>query len=68
MTLDEIRESDRIWLWPADVAAVIGCDPQSIRNQAREDPSRLGFPVTVIGTRTMIPRKLFLAYIEGETK
>ena len=67
MTLDEIRASDKTMLLASDVAPVLGCDPHSIRIQAREYPEQLGFPVVVIGNRTLIPRKPFLAYLgEGE--
>lgn len=62
MTLDEIRASDKAVLTPADVAPVLGVKPQSIR---AADPVDLGFPVTKIGTRTLIPRKPFLAFVEG---
>lgn len=67
MTLAEIRASDKVMLLAKDVAPVLGCDPHSIRIQARECPEQLGFPVVVIGNRTLIPRKPFLAYLgEGE--
>lgn len=32
---------------------------EAIRYQAHEDPSKLGFPVTVAGTRIYIPRRSF---------
>ena len=62
MTLAEIRASDKAVLTPADVAPVLGVKPQSIRVA---DPVDLGFPVCRIGTRTLIPRKPFLAFVEG---
>lgn len=67
MTLNEIKASEAIMLKPADVADVLGCDPHSIRVQAREYPEFLGFPVIVIGNKTLIPRKGFLNFIgEGD--
>ena len=63
MTIAEIKSSDRLWLTPAEVAPVLGCDPNKIRQQAEADPSTLGFPVTRVGTRTKIWRKPFLEYI-----
>lgn len=67
MTLAEIKGSDKTLLLAKDVAPVLGCDPHSIRIQAHEYPEGLGFPVVVIGNRTLIPRKPFLAYLgEGE--
>ncbi len=62
MTLAEIRASDKAVLTPADVAPVLGVNPQSIR---AADPVDLGFPVCRIGTRTLIPRLPFLAFVEG---
>ena len=50
-TLEEIERSGKNMLLPADVADYLGCDPQSIRLQARTDASALGFPVVVIGNR-----------------
>ena len=41
VTLDDIRALDREFLTPAEVGAVLGCDPQSIRVQAATDPWRL---------------------------
>ncbi len=32
---------------------------EAIRYQAHEDPSKLGFPVTVAGSRIYIPRRSF---------
>ena len=63
MTLDEIRNSTKEVLTPAEVAPVLGCDPQDIRVQARTAPERLGFPVIIIKSRTKIPRVPFLRYM-----
>jgi len=62
MTIDEIRASDKAMLTPAEIAPVLGVDPHSIRIA---DPAALGFPVSKIGKRTLIPRKPFLQFVEG---
>lgn len=62
MTIDEMRKADQPWLTPDDVAEVLKCHPQSIRVQARNDPGKLGFPVCVIGNKTIIPRTSFLRF------
>lgn len=62
MTLAEIRQSDSALLSASDVAEVLESDPQDIRQQAKEDPAKLGFPVVVIGSRVKIPRRAFLAF------
>ena len=66
MTLEQIRQSTKAVLIPTDIAEVLGCAPQSIRDQARYRPDLLGFPVTVVRRRTYIPRVAFLRYIDGE--
>lgn len=63
MTLDEIRASDKDMLVPNDIAGVLGVNPQSIRTQAQHDPYSLGFNVTVVGTRTLIPREPFIQFM-----
>lgn len=65
MTLEEIRAIDREYLLPREVAAVLGTDPYSISVWAKQRPEELGFPVIRIGTRTKIPKRAFLAYMEG---
>lgn len=62
--LDRIRGMSAATLTPADVAPVLGCDPNTIRQQAREDPGALGFPVVLVGSRTKIPREPFLRYVD----
>lgn len=66
MTLQEIKNTEKTMLLPAEVAPILGCDAHRIRVQARQYPELLGFPVVVIGNRTLIPRKPFLAYIGEE--
>ena len=46
-----------------DVARLLGVNPQSIRAQAHKDPKKLGFPVSVIGTRVLIPKEPFYRFI-----
>ena len=64
MTLDDIKSMDRETITPAIAAAVIGCDPQGIRIAAHEEPQSLGFPVMVMGSRTKIPRRAFIKFME----
>lgn len=69
MTLDEIKSSDKVLLTPADIAEALGVDAQGIRIMAREQPERLGFPVTVVGRGghgIRIPRVPFLRFMGYE--
>lgn len=66
MKLTEIKESKELFLTPADIAEVLQTNPQLIRITAREAPQLLGFPVVVVGTRTKIPRRPFLAFLGEE--
>lgn len=61
-TLEEIESCGKPMLRVAEIAEFIGCDPQSIRVQARTDASALGFPVIQVGTRTLIPREGFVRF------
>ena len=66
MTLDEIKASDKVMLTPVDVAEALGVEAQGIRIMAREQPERLGFPVTVCGRNgraVRIPRLAFLKFL-----
>ena len=63
MTIEEIKASDSIFLTPVQIAPILSIDPQLIRLQARQDPSKLGFPVMVAKSRTKIPRKPFLDWL-----
>lgn len=63
MTLEEIRNSTKDVLTPADIADVLNADPQDIRVQARTAPEKLGFPVIIIKSRTKIPRVPFLRFM-----
>lgn len=66
MTLKELLELEREYLTAAQIAGVLGSDPQTIRVAARVDPQRLGFPVVVIGSRVKIPRVPFLRYMGAD--
>ncbi len=67
MTVAEIKASDKPFLRASDIAEVIGCGAQAIRDMARTSPEKLGFPVSVMGTRTRIPRKSFLVWMGEDT-
>lgn len=63
MTINEIRKSDATWLTPSDIAEVLECDPNTIRAQAQDDPSKLGFPVVVLCSRVKVNRRGFLRFM-----
>lgn len=65
MTLEQLKEMDRETITPAIAAGLLGCDPHSIRVAAHTEPESLGFPVVVMGTRTRIPRRAFIRFMEG---
>jgi hypothetical protein len=66
MTLEEIRASDKTVLTPSEIAEVLKADAQDIRLAARRNPERLGFNVSVIGTRVKVPRLAFIRWVEGQ--
>lgn len=65
ITLEDIKNIDRAWLTPAQVAPIIGADPQWIRWQAHNDQGKLGFPVIVIRSRVKIPKEPFIKFMLG---
>lgn len=64
MTLTEIIASDKDFLIPADVAKVLKCDQYSINLQAKSDPTKLGFPVCLMGSTVRIPRLAFVRWMQ----
>ena len=68
MTLDDIRQLDREYLLPREVADILGTDAQAIRVWARANPEALGFPVIRVGNRIKVPKQAFLRYMEGRIR
>ena len=66
MTLQEIIDSDRPFLTVEHIGRVVGIRPDTLRIQARKDPSRLGFPVCVAEKTVRIPREAFIAWMHGK--
>ena len=66
MTIQDLKELDKDILTPGDIAPILGCDPNVIRFQAKQDIKQLGFPASKIGTRIKIPRLAFIKWFEGE--
>ena len=64
MTLDDIKNMDKEILTPGDVAPLLGCDPNILRFQAKQDIKALGFPAAKIGSRIKIPKDGFIKWFE----
>ena len=63
MTIEQIQNSDKLFLSPVEVAPVLGSDPHTVRCTARQRPELLGFPFTFSGNRMKIPRIPFLKWL-----
>ena len=63
--IKEIMDSSDVYLLSEDAAKAIGVAPQNLREQAKDEPEKLGFNVIVVGTSIRIPRIPFLNYILG---
>lgn len=63
--LQTIKTLEDVTITPEQAAPVLKCTAQSIRLQAQEDPKMLGFNVSRIGGRTVIPRIPFIRFVEG---
>lgn len=66
--LDKLRQKQEEFLTVAEIAPILGANPQSIRSQAQCNPQMLGFPVCVIGKRIRIPKTAFLNWLGKEDK
>ena len=64
MTLQDLERSTKEWLLAEDIAPFLEADPQTVRSQAQADPTKLGFPVVVTGSRVRIPRRGFLHFVK----
>lgn len=68
MTLEDIKNMYQETISPAVAAQVLNMDPHYIRVAARTRPELLGFPTIVYNSRTKIPRRAFIRYMEQGTK
>lgn len=66
MSIKDLESLDDEFLLISDIAQILGRNQQAIRLQAHEDPSKLGFPVVVIGRQVRIPRLAFIKFCKGE--
>lgn len=76
MTLEELelQTADTETLNAVQVAAVLGCDPQWLRDQARNGTFPLPFPFFFSGSgqgkgpgkKLVVPKRRFLRYMRGE--
>lgn len=58
-----LKRDNRLFVGASDVAPVLGCDAQDIRDAVAEDPTALGFKTIRIKSRVRIPRVEFLRFI-----
>ena len=65
MTLDDIARIPKEYLTAAQVAPILGSDPQTIRMQARLRPDLLPFPPVCLGSRVKIPKVAVLRIMRG---
>ena len=65
MTFHEVKESNKAFLIPAEVASVLKCHPHAIRIDAKN--GTLPFPYIRIGNRVKIPREGFIAWMKGQS-
>lgn len=69
MTIEEILQSDKATLSPADIAGILECDPNTLREMAKSEPDALA-PLQPIrtGNRVKFPRQRFIWWYYGENK
>lgn len=60
--LSELKTSDEILINVDQVAALLGCNPQDVRDKAQN--GELDFKTWIVGNRVRIVRSSFLRWIE----
>lgn len=66
MTLENIKKSTEIWVTPNDIAPILGCNPQAIREQAKANTLPFAFYMSGAKQgRIKINRESFLNFMEG---
>ena len=65
-TLEEVISCKSEVLVAADISGVLHIDAQDIREQARKNPSKLGFPVIISKQSVKIPKQAFIKFMRGE--
>lgn len=65
-TLEDIEKIDAPILLPRHIAGYLRCAQYTINCQAKQDASKLGFPVIMTGSRIKIPKEGFLNYCRGK--
>lgn len=61
--IDALRESAKPFFTAAEIAPILGSDPQAIRIAARE--GKLGVPAICVGNRVKFPREPLLRLLDG---
>ena len=62
-SLSDLIACEKLFLTPTDICGILGSDPQSIRDTARQYPERIGYPFTFVGRNMKIPRIPFLRFM-----
>ena len=60
---DLVQKVDREFFTADEICTVLGANPQTLRDTARQRPELLGFPVILTGSRVKFPRIPFLRYM-----
>lgn len=63
MTIEEIKASTEATICIHEIAKIIGIDATRLRDQARQDQSKLSFPVIVAFDTVRVPRVPFLRFL-----
>lgn len=65
-TLEDLRNSEKMFFSPGDICGVLGSNPQTIRVTAKQRPDLIGFEFTFTGNRMKIPKVPFLRFMGCE--
>lgn len=67
MTIKEIEASNLDMLTPYDIADILGSNPETIREMAKQRPEALRpLAPVILGSRVKFPRMRFIGWYYGE--
>lgn len=66
--IKEIMDSSDVYLLSEDAAKAIGVAPQNLREQAKDEPEKLGFNVIVVGHLSVFREYRFSIIFSVQTR
>ena len=65
MTLNDLKDIEKDFLTCKEVSEILHVNQSRLHTIAVSAPDKLGFPVSCVGNRVIIPRIGFIKWMEG---